>query len=615
MLEKLIKKEVSSETVLGVLRGLAQDRPDTLAIQSVSGLDLDFNKLATNLEFLAQKMGLSKSGRVALVFPQGIEMAMACLTSLSYGCIAPLNPAYTKKEFEFYFSDIKPDLFLSLKGFSSAGREVAQEQGIPVAELFWNREKEMFDVEFESGGIGSPKTEELPKSGDTALVLHTSGTTSRPKLVPLTQKNLVVSAFNMVKTLQLGPEDKCLNLMPLFHIHGLVVTLASLFAGGSVINAPQFRGESFFEWLRELQPTWYTGAPTLHQEILKIAPEKKEILEKVNIRKIRSSSSPMPAEVLTALEETFGAVVAESYGMTEAALQITSNQLPPGKRKAGSAGQPDGLDLAIIDENKNFLPQGETGEVVIKGDNITAGYENNDEANKENFFDGWFRTGDLGYLDEDGFLFLKGRVKEMINRGGENISPREVDEAMLRYSEIEQAVAFSMPHPSLGEEVAAAIILKQGSQAGEKEIRDFLKGEIAEFKIPKKMWFVKEIPKTSTGKLKRVNLYQEIKKDFIFENLSREQKQDVIRGCLKVAVCLENKNNDPQEYQKKVVEPYNKVYNRYLEAKEAEEEFSSKELKEALEMLKSVMETKQVPQEEQETRWREVFSQQRDLGF
>jgi acyl-CoA synthetase (AMP-forming)/AMP-acid ligase II len=346
---------------------------------------------------------------------------------------------------------------------------------------------------------------------DTALILHTSGTTSRPKIVPLSHQNVTASAGHIGQTLRLVPTDRCLNIMPLFHIHGLIAAvLSSLAAGASVWCAPGFNALKAFSWLDEVDPTWYTAVPTMHQALLARAPRNKEIVEKLNLRLIRSSSSSLPPQVMAALEETFGCPVLESYGMTEAAHQMAATPLPPAARKPGAVGIAAGPEVAIMNDAGELLPQGEIGEVVIQGPNVTKGYENNDEANATAFTNGWFRTGDQGALDEEGYLRLTGRLKEIINRGGEKISPLEVDEVIMDHPAVAQCVTFAMPHKSLGEDVAAAVVLKEGQTADEADIRKFVQSRIADFKAPRKVIVLDEIPKGATGKLQRIGLAEKL---------------------------------------------------------------------------------------------------------
>ena len=299
--------------------------------------------------------------------------------------------------------------------------------------------------------------------------------------------------------------------MPLFHIHGLIgATLASLSAGASVYCTTGFNALRFFTVLEEAAPTWYTGVPTMHQAILARAGRNIDVIRKCGLRFIRSSSSSLAPQVMAALEETFAVPVIESYGMTEAAHQMASNLLPPGKRKHGTVGVSAGPEIAIMDDADNLLEVGALGEIVIRGENVTPGYLNNASANEENFTGGWFRTGDQGVMDEEGYLTITGRLKEIINRGGEKISPREVDDVLMDHRAVQQVVTFAVPHAKLGEDVAAAIVLREGERVTEREIRDFAAERLARFKVPKLVLFLDEIPKGATGKLQRIGLAEKL---------------------------------------------------------------------------------------------------------
>ena len=345
------------------------------------------------------------------------------------------------------------------------------------------------------------------QAGDVALLLHTSGTTSRPKLVPLTQRNVVASARSIRATLGLVAEDRGLNIMPLFHIHGLMAgLLAPLAAGSQVFCTPGFNALKFFGWMNEARPTWYTAVPTMHQTILGRASHNREVIGANPLRFVRSSSSSMPPQVIAELEATFQAPLIEAYGMTEASHQMASNPLPPGKRIPGTVGLAAGPEVAIMNEQGDLLPPGQTGEIVIRGENVTPGYEKNPAANAEAFNNGWFRTGDQGIMSAEGYITITGRLKEIINRGGEKISPREVDEVLMDHPAILQVVTFAFPHERLGEDVAAAIVLRDGASLTEKEVREFAARRLADFKVPRKVRFVAEIPKGATGKLQRIGL-------------------------------------------------------------------------------------------------------------
>jgi acyl-CoA synthetase (AMP-forming)/AMP-acid ligase II len=346
---------------------------------------------------------------------------------------------------------------------------------------------------------------------DIALVLHTSGTTSRPKIVPLSQRNLTTSAANIARGLALTPDDRCLVVMPLFHIHGLIgALLASLSAGASVYCPPGFNALRFFAWLDDSEATWYTAVPTMHQAALGRAERNRDILQRRRLRFIRSSSAPLPPPVMRALEETFGCPVIESYGMTEASHQMASNPLPPAVRKPGTVGLAAGPEVAIMGPDGALLGRGTAGEIVIRGASVTRGYANNPAANAEAFRDGWFRTGDLGVLDAEGYLTINGRLKEIINRGGEKIAPREVDDVLLDHPAVAQAVTFALPHDKLGEDVAAAIVLRENCSASEQELREFVAGRLADFKVPRRIVFLPEIPKGPTGKPQRIGLAQRL---------------------------------------------------------------------------------------------------------
>jgi oxalate---CoA ligase len=478
-----------------------------------------------------RRLGIGPGDVVALVLPNGPEAATAFLAVASRAASAPLNPAYTEAELAFYLDDLGAKLLVVPVGEGEAARRVAAARGISVAELVVPAGSPAGSFELQGAadiavagataarsddaGAAAPRPEAgdagTGRPGDLALLLHTSGTTSRPKMVALTQGNVCVSAANVAASLALGPGDRCLNVMPLFHIHGLVAAvLASLHAGGSVFCAPGFNALRFFGWLEESRATWYTAVPTIHQAVLDRAPRNVEVLERVRLRLVRSSSSALPPQVMARLEEVFRAPVIEAYGMTEAAHQMASNPLPPRARKPGSVGVAAGPEIAIMDGAGRLLRAGGTGEVVIRGRNVTAGYLDNAAANASAFTGGWLRTGDQGWIDDEGYLRLTGRLKEIINRGGEKISPREVDETLLDHPAVAQAVTFALPDAKLGEEVAAVIVLREGAVATETEIRDFARTRLAPFKVPRRVLFLDEIPKGATGKLQRIGLAEKL---------------------------------------------------------------------------------------------------------
>ncbi len=491
--------------------------PSARALSSPGGVPLGYQALRVLAASTREQLnahGVGRNDRVAIVLNNGPEMAAAFLC-VATGCTAaPLNPQYRAEEYEFYLSDLRAKILLIEKDQSSPAIDVAKALHIPIVRLCATPEQGAgsFDLEFppeikpanaRHAGVAQPE--------DVALVLHTSGTTSRPKIVPLAQRNICASARNVRSTLQLSARDRGLNIMPLFHIHGLIAgTLAPLSAGGEVCCSSGFNALKFFPWMAQVKPTWYTAVPTMHQTILSRASKSREVIAANPLRFIRSSSSSLAPQIIEELERVFGAPVIESYGMTEAAHQMTSNPLPPAQRKPGSVGIAAGPEVAVIDAEGNVLPYGATGEIGIRGENVTAGYENNPKANAEGFSNGWFRTGDQGVMDAQGYLTITGRLKEIINRGGEKISPREVDEVLLDHPAVQQCVTFAVPHDKLGEDVAAAVVLHEGKTAAEKELREFAAVRLADFKVPRKILILAEIPKGATGKIQRIGLAQKL---------------------------------------------------------------------------------------------------------
>jgi acyl-CoA synthetase (AMP-forming)/AMP-acid ligase II len=456
-------------------------------------------------------LGIGRGDRVAIVLPNGPEMATAFLAVSAAATTAPLNPAYREDEFDFYLSDIGAKALIVTSDEAGPAVAVAERRGIAILRLVPDADGGAGSFTLEGGVLGDVTNPGVARDDDTALLLHTSGTTSRPKLVPLSHANLAASATHIGATLRLKPDDRCLNIMPLFHIHGLIAAvLASLAAGGSTYCTPGFNALRFFAWLSEAQPTWYTAVPTMHQAILARGARNQEAVAAATLRFIRSSSASLPPQVMAELEALFGCPVIESYGMTEAAHQMTSNPLPPAPRKPGSVGIAAGPEVAIMAEDGELLGADMVGEIVIRGPDVTAGYENNPAANQQAFAFGWFHTGDQGTVDAEGYLRVTGRLKEIINRGGEKISPREVDEVLMDHPAIAQVVTFAMPHDKLGEEVAAAVVLREGQTATDGEIRTFCATRLADFKVPRKIVILDEIPKGATGKLQRIGLAQKL---------------------------------------------------------------------------------------------------------
>jgi amino acid adenylation domain-containing protein len=494
-------------TVRGLVEAQATRTPEAPAVLAPGRSPMSYAHLLAQIDATVvalNAIGIGRGDRVATVLPNGPEMAAAFLGIAAGAVAAPLNPAYREAEFQFYLADLAPRAIIIEAGVDSPVLAVSTAHGIPVVRLAAQGDEAAGAFRLEGGAAAATARPGAAEPDDVALVLHTSGTTSRPKQVPLTQANLRHSAANILRVLELGPADRCLNVMPLFHIHGLAAAvLASLAAGASVVTTPGFYAPRFLQWLAEFEPTWYTAVPTMHQAILARAGAGPV---RSSLRFIRSCSAPLAPQVMVELEQVFGVPAIESYGMTEAAHQMACNPLPPRKRKPGSVGRAAGPEVAVLDEGGRVLRPGETGEIVIRGSNVMGGYVNNPTANQSAFSGGWFRTGDQGRLDEEGYLYITGRTKEIINRGGEKIAPREIDEALLRHPKVAQALAFAIPDAKLGEDVGVAVVLKPGVTVGERELREFAARALADFKVPRRIVFLDEIPKGPTGKLQRIGL-------------------------------------------------------------------------------------------------------------
>jgi oxalate---CoA ligase len=499
----------------GTLHGLLDAGRDDATAIAASGVPpltyATFRAMVGRTVEALNGLGIGRGDRVAIVLPNGAHMAAAFVAIASAATAAPLNPGYRPDEFEFYMTDIGAKALVVDEGSTSPAIAVAEKRGIAV--IFLRPEPERGAGTFVFSGqklAVQPARPGLADSSETALILHTSGTTSRPKIVPLSHGNVAASAANIATSLALSQDDRALNIMPLFHIHGLIAgVLAPLSRGGSIFCTPGFNALKFFSAMEEASPTWYTAVPTMHQAIVRRAHQNRASIERHKLRFIRSSSSALPPQVITELEAAFGAPVVEAYGMTEAAHQMASNPIGA-TRKPGTVGLAAGPEVAIMDQEGQILGTSEVGEIVIRGKNVTAGYENNAKANGEAFTNGWFRTGDQGTIDGDGYITITGRLKEIINRGGEKVSPREVDEVLMDHPAVMQAVAFALPHDKLGEDVAAAVVLREGQQATERELRDFAAERLANFKVPRKILLLTEIPKGATGKLQRIGLAQKL---------------------------------------------------------------------------------------------------------
>jgi len=452
-----------------------------------------------------RSVGVGRSDRVAVVLPDGPESAVAMIAVASGAVCVPLNPGFTAHEWRRYFGELRVAALVTRPDMDSASLHVAHTLGIPVIDPWTGPNGAGGAFSILDLATRRIVESEFASGADDAFILLTSGSTSRPKMVPLTHASVCLSAYNVGTALALGPGDRLLSILPLFHGHGLISgVLAALAAGSSVVCTLGFDAEAFFGWLAEFRPTWYTAVPTIHQALLSAADRYKQIAQGSSLRLIRSASSTLSPNVLSGLEALFGVPVLDTYGMTEAATQIAANRLD--RRKLGSVGQSAGAEIAILDGEGRRLSSGERGEIALRGPTITRGYDNDAAATAAAFRDGWFRTGDLGYVDAEGYLFIVGRIKDVIDRGGQKVAPAEVEEALLSHPDVVEAAVFSVPHSRLGSDVAAAVVLRPHAKISAQKLRDFARERLASFKVPGLIRIVPQIPKGAGGKIKRGEL-------------------------------------------------------------------------------------------------------------
>jgi len=490
----------SLETIADLLR--EADGQQTAVIVPEKDLRLSYSALQRQVWDLASALAsleIQSGIRVAMALPNGLPALVSFLAASVAGTVAPLNPAYRHDEFFFFLEDTGARLLICPPTGAEEARRAAAEQSIRVlaAEL-----DNTGVIHFRETKGKTQRTLPAPGAHDVALILHTSGSTGTPKRVPLEHAHLATSARNIAATYSLTPRDVSLCIMPLFHVHGLVASVLATFAsGGTVVVPARFDALSFWRTVAEYKVTWYSGVPTMHQLLLARARGKGRPAGTESLRFIRSCSTPLSVEVIHKLEAEFRVPLVEAYGMTEAAHQMSSNPLPPADRNHGSVGKPQGVHISVMGAKGVHLQHSHRGEIVIQGPSVFRGYENNPEANASAFVDGWFRTGDEGFLDSHGFLHITGRIKEQINRGGEKISPREIDKVLQSHPAVAAAVTFGFPHPQLGEEVAAAVTLHE--PRSEEELFAWCRERLADFKCPKKLYVLESIPQTATGKIRR----------------------------------------------------------------------------------------------------------------
>jgi len=494
-------------TMPEILRLRADRLSEGIAILSPGRTPMTNRELVRQAEAICLDLraaGITRSDRVALALPSGPEMASAFLAVASACGCAPLNSAGTADEFRYYLENLRAAAIILPPGDSPA-REAAQDLGIKIIELVAEPQNAVGSFHLEFARASRAAAQDEAKLNDIALLLYTSGTTSRAKLVPLSHRNLIASARNVAAPLDLTAADRCLNFMPMYHGHSLLGCIwATIASGGELVCTKGFSAVNFFDWLNEFKPTWYSAVPTLHQAIVARAKQLGIEQFRSSLRLVRSASSSLPPPVMASIETLFGAPLLEAYGMTEAGHQIACNPRPPKVRKPGSVGLPMGMQVEIMSSSGELLPCGEIGEIVLKGDSVFSAYAENEAATAEAFHGGWFRTGDQGQFDSDGYLFITGRLKEIINRGGELVAPREIEEILLQHPAVAEAIAFAIPDKRVGEEIGAAVSLRPGNEVRENVLREFLSRRLSALKLPRKLLLVPTIPKTEVGKPDRI---------------------------------------------------------------------------------------------------------------
>jgi long-chain acyl-CoA synthetase len=460
------------------------------------------NAVARTATMLSQNE-IKKGDVVSLLMPNSAEYIIGYFACWQLGALAgPVNSLLKEHEIEFVMNNSEAKAIL----IGSEFRERVEKIKKDVPHL---RSIITFDDEAEAtrryAHLRPADHESMPVAcvpDDDAIIIYTSGTTGKPKGCLLTHGNVIANARQISQWLNFTENDRLLTIMPLFHMNAVsVTTMSALYAGGSSVVSPRFSGSRFWNIISDYQITSFGSVATMLSILLHTYPDGvPEGLKTDQLRFAMCGSAPVPAEVIRAFEETFNCSVIEGYGLSESTCRSTFNP-PDETRRPGSCGLPIGNEMKVVDDDDNEVSDGELGEIVLRGENILKGYFKNPEATKQAFRRGWFHTGDVGYRDRDGFFYIVDRKTDMIIRGGENIYPREIDEVLYQHPAVAAAATIGVPDQLYGEEVAAFIVLKDGMEPGEGELIDHCKAELADYKCPKTIRFIKDIPKGPTGKL------------------------------------------------------------------------------------------------------------------
>lgn len=503
---------MNEQRIIDYVTNQAIRNPYRPAIYLSTNKSMNYKQLAEQINKLSKELcelGFGLNRRIAVAMPHGPEAMIAFYAVASIATVVPLNHNCLVTELKNYITLAKVDAIIAKEGHSAPVTQAAAEAGIPVIIMETNGEGD-FQYSLDVVVPQQPDND-LYHENDIAVVLFTSGTTSTPKVVPLTHANLIKTVETTSQIFDSKEDDRCISVTPLFHIYGIIGPLLSAaVTGSSVICLPSFNPQEFFRILRELQITWYAASPAIHHAVAEYAERIGVDSSDYALRLIRSGSAPLPLKVAEKLEKYFNAVVVQGYGLTETSGLATCNPPIPEKMKKESVGLVIGCEIGIIDEQGKFLPQAMVGQIVIRGESVIKGYENVDDNGQVFLENGWFATGDQGYFDEDGHLFITGRIKEMINRGGTKISPYEVEEVLSRHADVVEAAVFAAPHPYLGEIPMALAVLRPSSLLTAEHLKNFLRDKISLSKLPVQILFTAQIPKSANGKIQRRLLYRYI---------------------------------------------------------------------------------------------------------
>jgi acyl-CoA synthetase (AMP-forming)/AMP-acid ligase II len=500
-------------SILDVVRRHAADRPQSPAFVVAESEPFTYRALTECIDRVAVRLreaGLGRDARIAVALPSGPKAALAIVAVVCAAVAVPIDVNLTAPEIAERLAMLRVDAVLVPREGASATRDIARQNGLPVIEIAASPAGGL-GLDISIARIGPAAAGEPPDAESVAFILQTSGTTATPKLIPFRHRNMLAAAARVRSWFGLVPEDRCLCVSPVHYAHGLhVMVFAPLVSGGSIAFPSDASAPDVVDCLATLKPTWYSAGPTLHRYVFDKIKHRPDARSIHGLRFVVSGGAPLAPDVREGLAAALGVPVLEHYGSSEAA-QISSNVPPPGPYKAGTCGIPAAGTLMIAGRDGRAAGAGEHGEIWLRGPSVISGYLDAPELDRESFVSGWFRTGDIGSLDAEGFLTLHGRVKELINRGGEKVSPAEIDEALLRHPGVAEAAAFAVPHPRLGEDVAAAVVLEKGAAVTPLELRKFLAARLASFKIPRRIVVLDRLPKGATGKVQRQRLAETVK--------------------------------------------------------------------------------------------------------